>query len=471
VTYSKYQPVKALDKRRKDLVDTICGKDGATTGETVEAKGTTAALPTDEETWKEYLRVYDLTVPDKPVRKAWSDALTAYTIKPKSMERLNKIRDTLEKLYKNRTIKAVSADSTDEDVKGVYVSLTTEQTLVDALQSFTTETLYPAHFAYVAAKSEHKRTGMVEPTFLKSAKWKLYTASSPIEVKNSDHLTQKTSDLGLLVEALHAIRQALYHYRLSDGLAKELKDYAKDAFLFSVELDLQGGLVDHLSTDFRKKFEDHKISLPQKVDVTPETAGSVWWIRDKDNRHTYTVKRMDGVLNIYDTREAGDTAQQKKFSDKDKISYYQVCGSLKKAVDTLRIATGATEIKAVATQLEKDLGTLRSLEACYKRKVYEGGDLDLFMAEAPEPSHEEKKAEESAKFESPVWHVLSGFRFWPFTLSVVIALALALHSLYFDGKTFGSLSDYVQAGAWGLGVDVASKGLAKILESLGVARK
>lgn len=78
--------------------------------------------------------------------------------------------------------------------------------------------------------------------------------------------------------------------------------------LFDINLSFQGDLENEvLSEDLRKaiekglrrELENSEISLSQNVIVTVKSEDSCWLIADADNEQTYTVKKEDGRLNLY----------------------------------------------------------------------------------------------------------------------------------------------------------------------------
>ena len=85
------------------------------------------------------------------------------------------------RVYDDWMIKAISADSTNDDVKSAYEGLDEVQSLVDALEEFAGGTLYPAHFAYVAAESALERCAIARPVLLTISKAMLYSAPGPVE--------------------------------------------------------------------------------------------------------------------------------------------------------------------------------------------------------------------------------------------------------------------------------------------------
>ena len=78
--------------------------------------------------------------------------------------------------------------------------------------------------------------------------------------------------------------------------------------LFDINLSFQGDLENEvLSEDLRKaiekglrrELENSEISLSQNVIVTVKSEDSCWLITDADDEQTYTVKKEDGRLNLY----------------------------------------------------------------------------------------------------------------------------------------------------------------------------
>jgi len=71
-----------------------------------------------------------------------------------------------------------------------------------------------------------------------------------------------------------------------------------EELLFNLGLELQNDLDAHnMSENLRQQFKDNKISLSQDAVVSVKTKGFRWQI--KDNTNSYTVKKEEGTLGVY----------------------------------------------------------------------------------------------------------------------------------------------------------------------------
>jgi len=107
----------------------------------------------------------------------------------------------------------------------------------------------------------------------------------------------------------------------------------KEWFLFSVGLEFQRDLEQRvLSADFRREFENHKVSLSTNVTIsTVFHVGSSrgWQINDKDHDQTYVIIEEDAALSIYSrcryrTIERSQTLPESEISQLQAI-WHQYC--------------------------------------------------------------------------------------------------------------------------------------------------
>ena len=74
--------------------------------------------------------------------------------------------------------------------------------------------------------------------------------------------------------------------------------------LFGIDSKLQSDLdKGTISEDFQKEFEDNEIYLSQDTSISIEEKDRIWLINEKDYVQTFTVRKEDGQLKIYERTE------------------------------------------------------------------------------------------------------------------------------------------------------------------------
>jgi len=115
-----------------------------------------------------------------------------------------------------------------------------------------------------------------------------------------------------------------YTVRKEDSLNICTEPNIVETELFGIDSKFQSDLdKGTISEDFQKEFENNGISLSENTTISIEEKDRIWLINDKDIEQTYTVRKEDGQLNIYEKTKLDPTElfsiDSKKFqSDLDK---------------------------------------------------------------------------------------------------------------------------------------------------------
>lgn len=143
-------------------------------------------------------------------------------------------------------------------------------------------------------------------------------------------------------------------------------------------------------------------------------------------------------------------------------------GGLLAAHDLLRLELNQADLQALIVRVDRALEALQTVwaqVAQVRREAWQAAESLPLAILATEPARESKGFEAVTALKLTAGY----FAHWPNAISLVLALAFALSTLYF-GKTFGSAADYLAALAWGLGVDIATKTIPGILTGLGIGK-
>lgn len=115
------------------------------------------------------------------------------------------------------------------------------------------------------------------------------------------HLDSCTSAIGRLFDFRDSLALSLLRSGVPSVIATQW-EVSDENFLFSLELSFQSDLDNgKISKNLRKEFEKRGITLSRKVILSIQEKGHKWLITDQDNQQTYTVRKEENELGIYES--------------------------------------------------------------------------------------------------------------------------------------------------------------------------
>lgn len=151
-----------------------------------------------------------------------------------------------------------------------------------------------------------------------------------------------------------------------------------------------------------------------------------------------------------------------------RLMFYKAWGGAEAAQALLALDLRPPDLQTLVLNLDKSLAELQAVWAFLSPGRGEAVAPPQSLAVPAALELRGVKAPAAAQL-TPLRLTAEYFYHWPNALSLVLAVAFALSTLYF-GKTFGSPADYLAALAWGLGVDTATRTIPGLLSGLGIGK-